>query len=253
MRILSPVFTVLFVLGAGVVCGACLEGPDDAPAGSPVVTIDARSPAPDVTIPTRWPTVSATFDGSLDPHRSTFSSAIVVTARGARAFGDVAWDPVRQRLAFTPAQPLQPGWTYEVVLDVDALVPHGGSVSAPDSPWQFTVALDADDEAPSAAPAPGWSTDIAPVFSARCAGCHDGSTLRAFTRDVLLGTPPLAEPARRYVDTEVPARSYLIEKLLPGYPDRFGTQMPPPWSDEPALTADELGLVWAWVERGAAP
>ena len=82
--------------------------------------------------------------------------------------------------------------------------------------------------------------------------CHGQQGLVALERDVLLSSTSATVPGLALVRPWDPARSMLVRKVVPHVDDRFGTVMPPPWSELPLLSRDEQRLVEQWVGAGAA-
>lgn len=101
--------------------------------------------------------------------------------------------------------------------------------------------LAAQDSAASAAPAPDYAAQIAPLLAARCGACHDADDPQG---ELVLTTP---EGLRRGGVTGkllVPGaaqESLLMRRVAAG-------EMPP---EGPALSAEEVELLRAWIDAGA--
>lgn len=104
---------------------------------------------------------------------------------------------------------------------------------------------------------PGWS-EVFPLLEARCGGCHQSAYIGRFvvpgdasaTYTRLLGEDALQDEGRHYVvPGDLPA-SLLVEKI--GDDPEFGDAMPPEGQrDVTPLSAQEIGMIRAWVEAGA--
>lgn len=163
----------------------------------------------------------------------------------------VVLDPLENTLTATPVDPLEPNLTYTWQVDETRLRGSGGRSVAPVPPYRMPVAANAVDPALTE-PSPVTWADIAPIVVQRCDPCHTDAPL-APIRPPALSLRSTVFTGRRLVAPYDAARSYLIEKLVPGYPDRFGSEMPPPWADQDPLSAEELRLIVDWVADGALP
>lgn len=220
------------------------------------------------------------FSDYLDPRLSDFDNAISLRSGRFEAFGTPTYDPLDRCLRFTPAQPLVAGLRYELELDAERLrTARRGAVEAIEA-RAFTIREDARDPGP-ASNDPIRFTDVAPLLHG-CT-CHTQEPLQAptaFGYADLLDRRATQDPARRLVEPGRADRSYLVEKVLPGYPDRFGTEMPPPWpardpavvegsgiegsgiegsgteapsTPNPRLDTASIRRIIAWIDQGAVP
>jgi mono/diheme cytochrome c family protein len=97
-----------------------------------------------------------------------------------------------------------------------------------------------------------YATDIKPIFDANCAKCHSGDKAKArlhmdSLEGILKGTK-----AGKIVTAGDSANSFIVKSVAHADPDK-DTWMPPTPNKAGAktLTADEIGLVRAWIDQGA--
>ena len=192
------------------------------------------------------------FDDYLDVRASALGSAFTIQAGVHRPRLESTWDAVGQTLMIQPLDSLRVGLVYTLSADPERLRGLGSrSVDSSQNEWLFRVAEDAGEREEIEAPRLSYYTDIRPILVDGCS-CHWAPE----TALTPLEPSALAERAdqrsgRSLVVPFDPARSYLLEKILDGYPDRFGTQMPPPWADEGSLTSEQVQLVHDWIAGGA--
>jgi len=107
------------------------------------------------------------------------------------------------------------------------------------------AALVACAPAPEADPTavPTWHADVAPIFAARCGGCHTSGGPAPFRLDDYVAAGPMAEAALAAIDagTMPPFDVYETETCSSSLP----------WREDPRLTEAELAIVRAWTEGGA--
>ncbi|HEY5040373.1 MAG TPA: c-type cytochrome domain-containing protein [Verrucomicrobiae bacterium] len=117
----------------------------------------------------------------------------------------------------------------------------------------------ADDTAPTALPPAStkagvtYTTDIKPIFDASCVKCHSGDRAKARlhmdTLDgVLKGTKegPIVKPG------DSSTNSFIIQAVAHTAKDHDSWM--PPLNNKAGikpLTADEIGLIRAWIDQGA--
>lgn len=250
-----PIFLVL----TGIWLASCVQDP------SAVVPADHRSiravvlaPPAEHPVQPRDPLVLV-FDHWLDPRRSELDAAVSLSSGSLAVPVAVAYDPLTRTLTATPGDPLRRRVRYTWEVDPERLVGSGGRTLARLDPIHVTVAgppSRAEDPSEGTGP-PGTDTPplrfehVAPIFDEHC-GCHGQDGLVALSPDALEGRSTIFA-GRRLVEPFDPASSYLVEKMIPGYEDRFGTVMPPPWGDADPPTEAELRRVVDWIAAGARP
>lgn len=251
VRPLSAVWIAATV--SALTLAACVENETSDRPGGPDVVVTSRVPQPGAVVESTSARIELGLSGYLDAHASRIDGVLILTNGDRPVLGVTAYDPVRQTLVFTPGSPLTPGFAYDVAVNPSGLRTLTGRLTLPEDAWRFEMATDARPNSLESPTRPSWSVDVAPLLSARCSPCHVDGEAPPLTYDRLRAERAVYDPDRRYVDRQRPDRSYLIEKVLPGYTDRFGTVMPPPWHDGPALDDAELDVLWRWIEGGAPP
>ncbi len=113
-----------------------------------------------------------------------------------------------------------------------AISPPPAPEPLPGTPWEGTV---------------NFARDVYPLLKSRCFQCHSGkdseSGIRLDIRNEILGYStgdPLAEPGRA-------RSSRLLETVAASNPDE---RMPPAEEGTVPLSAEEIGLLAAWIEQG---
>lgn len=242
----STCFRSITLLLTGWALVSCaLDLPSD-PALAPLA-IDVET----ASAPTARPEVVVTLDRWLDTDASRLHDAVQMRAGSARASLDIRWSVVDRTLVARPWAPLRPELAWTLAVRGDALVGLDGAVAPDLEPLALAVADVAAAEVPPP-PEPTWADDIGPLLRARCAPCHtDDGPLLQMRYDALVDrTASNASDARLVLPWD-PARSALLWRVIPGYPEPLGTPMPPPWSDQPPLERDDLRLIEAWIRAGA--
>lgn len=206
------------------------------------------------------------LDEPLRGDSNSLGPALAVSSGRVNASYRVEYSLVYREVRYFPTRPLRDDLRWTLTLDSDALISLGGGRPIPLEPVAFRidgglVVPDGDlpphvrlDDAPPPVAAPvRFATDVEPVLRRACGACHgvgglvalDHATLRAAS-SVTLPDVPLVRPFD-------PAGSMLLQKVVPDHPVRFGTVMPPPWSDQAPLTHEELRVIEAWIQQGAVP
>ena len=121
--------------------------------------------------------------------------------------------------------------------------------------FSFTLAASAADTAlPPASTKKDvtYATDIKPIFDANCAKCHSGEKPKArLHMDTLEGILKGTKRGK-IVTVGDSANSFIVKSIAHADPDK-DTWMPPTPNKAGAktLTAEEVGLVRAWIDQGA--
>jgi mono/diheme cytochrome c family protein len=97
-----------------------------------------------------------------------------------------------------------------------------------------------------------YATDIKPIFEANCVKCHSGAKPKARLKmDTLEG---ILKGTRqdKIVNAGDSANSLLVKSVAHLTADRDGWMPPMPnKAGAKTLTAEEIGLVRAWIDQGA--
>ena len=243
----------VFLVAAGAAgCGLLDltdDGDDAAPSRRPL-RLESLQPSADTLSPT--PTIRI---GLSDyPDTSTFDSGAVAILRagGLTWAGTADYRMVDRELVWSASRPLPTGVRVELILndEISAVTGAPFDVTTPAQRW--TIAADGASAEVDPRSDITWA-DVAPVFDARCNGCHGDPErdLPPMTREALLSrrSEQVDRPLVRPFDA---AGSYLMHKLLSDYPDRRYQRQPPPWSENGTeLPEEQLRRIEAWIDAGA--
>ncbi len=98
-----------------------------------------------------------------------------------------------------------------------------------------------------------FATDIKPIFDAACVKCHSGDKAKAGLRlDTLEGTLKGGKNGKDKILTAGDSANSPVVKMIAHIGDQDGW-MPPAKNraNIGPLTADQVGLVRAWIDQGA--
>jgi len=243
-----------------------LAGPDTSCAveGEPRGGQDSHPPALLATQPaaeawdvSRRVEIELVFDEYLAPVPLRQAGLLQLSSGSRRVSLSVKYDPVGKRLRVSPRTTLLP----QLVYRLETLHPeriqdlYGNPVAAPGPELTFLTAADLAEEevAPPAAPG-SLRGPVEEVFARRCLACH-GEGRATGLLDLRRRAPLTARVARTRGDRVLvvpghPAESYLLHKLLPGYPDLGGEPMP---RGGPPLDTTELSALARLLARSSYP
>jgi hypothetical protein len=241
----ASLFSVVLI--AGLV--ACTADLSPAPALADIEALP--SALADSTAPNR-PALLIPLD-SPPAADTDWTGAFRFRAGRVTAQADILWVPTQRVVVVQPFDPLRPDlqWTLESG-ENSVRTRDGREVRLGESgfPLTQTAALPI---VPDPRPSVSVSGDaIAELLQLRCGSCHaddgvltplDLESLFGFSRN--LNGLQLVKPFR-------PEASVLLHRILPDYPlDGAQQTMPPPWSDVPSLSEDEIRQIEAWILLGA--
>ncbi len=242
---------IFAAITGGYALGCVSEPSSRAPVDAPRLDLATFDPPDGSLVAEAHPRWTIELSTWLDVRRSAIDRAFRFESGPLTVPGQARYDPLGPLIVVEPAGALRPGltWTLEV-RDGLLISVWGESATEVEAPVYPIRAADDQDADPTPAE-PRWGA-IESILIPRCP-CHfdPASTLPGFDRQTLLEEPVRAYSRRRYVVPHHPAESYLVEKLIPGYPDRYLTEMPPPWADLPPLTDAELRDIVDWIVAGA--
>jgi hypothetical protein len=198
------------------------------------------------------PTFTFAFNDYLDLRASALENAFSLRAGIHQPRVQPSWDAVRQTLRIRPLDPLRPGLVYTLAVDRELLRGLGSRpVESPIDEWEFRVDAVAQIGGELDLPTFTYAEHVRPVLVENC-GCHwsPGTVLTPLDSATLRGRADQRSGRALVVPFDA-GRSYLVEKILDDYPDRFGTQMPPPWADESPLSSEDLQQIHDWIAGGA--
>lgn len=239
------------VCALSLAMGACVSAPEGLADGDlDRLEVEIVHPDADAIIDGRSPLV-VRLDGPWDPLRSNPDAFFTVTSGSIRMYGQVETSLTDLEMRFVPIEPWREGLTWTVSLNAGALRGLDGRSALVPDPTGFS-AVPAEGGGPADVAALSFSTDVAPLLT-DCASCHDGEGLVALTADALVDQHSSSVPDRWLVLAGEPERSVLLNKLVDAPVARFGTVMPPPWSEQPRLSRHAVRTIEAWIEQGALP
>lgn len=229
--------------------GGCVAGIEQQhPLDGRLTTAEIIGPVDQERLDERLPALTILFSDAIDPRRGAPERAVSLTHGRLAVPVRVAIDPLARTLVARPVDPLVPTLRYVWEVDHERLRGAGGRSVEDIDPVSFVVAENAQTQTPPTASPPNWN-QVTALLQARCGGCHDDAPLDALSYERLLDRSAQRD-ARRIVEPFAPERSYLIEKVIPDYPDRMGAVMPPPWEPSP-LANHEIRLLYDWIAAGA--
>jgi hypothetical protein len=243
---------------------ACAYPTDEAlfpgPEGPPrIVSTTPEDGATDVPVN---PKVGLTFDRYLDPFATDAPRAMSLSSGGETVAINARYDIVTRTVWAEPVEPLAPGVLYSLKLDEPRALPDfaGRATEGPVEVRFVTGETERVIEPRLANVREALQFEVLEgPFG--CLGCHaDGSPfprtdLSLSNPEALAGLPARTAPGRELVVPGFPERSYLLHKVLPGYPDRVGAPMPlsigpdgqpqdPPFEDEEILRMSRIIADW---------
>lgn len=233
----------------GALLGACVADLNP-PAEQPYLDVSPRARVdfaavdrPALVLPlAAYPAADTSWNGAF------FFRAGRVTAQA-----DIQWVATRQVIVVQPFDPLRPDllWTLEAG-DTPIRTRDGREVRLPDAgfPLDQTAALPT---VPDPRPFEAESAqEIVALLQRRCGSCHtEDGVLTPLTEESLSGFSRHSDGLRIVMPFRTEA-SVLMQRILPDYPlDGAQQTMPPPWSEAPSLTADEIRQIEAWIMLGA--
>jgi Domain of unknown function (DUF4082)/Bacterial Ig-like domain len=137
----ASTYTVTLAGSIGTPWGTSLGSPVSwafTTVAAPVLGVTARTPAPGATGIGQTPSITATFNLSLDP--STVNSAnVTLTAPGGPVAATVAYDNATRKITVTPAAALPWNTTYTVSVTTGVQAADGTLLVAPIT-WAFSTA-----------------------------------------------------------------------------------------------------------------
>ncbi|TXD34477.1 hypothetical protein FRC96_12655 [Lujinxingia vulgaris] len=197
------------------------------------------------------PTIEVRFNAYLAPDSFTSYGALSLRSGGLSSGGRIDYRMTRKTLRLRPRSALIDGLRYTLFAS-PGLRSVTGAPLFPNTPApeRFTDATLPDSPALDR-PEVRWD-DIAPLVERSCNSCHDDPEwqLPRLTPQALRQTRSTQVEAPLVMPFE-PAQSYLMHKILPDYPLRRFTVQPPPYSDAPPLSLDEIERIEDWIAQGA--
>lgn len=270
---------VAVALGVALVLGGCIierefaqEDAVDAPAepgpyASPVQVVASYPPDGAEDVPIDSP-VWFEVDQYLDVDALVPTGTIRLQSGGVFASVQVQYEMVGRRLVGRLRAPLQPDFAYTMTLDPARVRSVSGAPLLEAPTIRFTTGSWRSEPGSVQSEVPGWEADIVPIVERSC-GCHRLESypetwfeLPQLSYARIVGQPSQVEPDERLVVPYVPARSVLMWRILPDYPRRHGTVMPPPWADDvertralahAPLSVADARLLEDWIQAGAQP
>lgn len=235
---------------------ACDLTPDDRVVGlapPPLFVVESTSIADGAQdVPLNQP-ISVVFTHYLDPDSFQYFNALRLRSGGIGASGFTRYRMIERSLTFYPTSNLRPELIYTLSLDEETVRALNGEALALPLELSFQTAADGTVEQERRVEVRSFAADVAPILGAHCS-CHaESEALVGLEYDALVAQPSRAFSDRLLVRPFDAPASYLLHKILPDYPDRRWSVMPPPYSDERLLEPAELGIIEDWIATGADP
>jgi hypothetical protein len=176
------------------------------------------------------------FDGYLHPN-TRWSGAAQVNTGALRHPVTVGYDPVDQSVVITPTVAFRPGLAYTLLVPAEGVVGHDGGLLEEAFRLDFVVGPPAPSRPRMR---PRFNDDVAPIFERRC-GCHgpSGEIPPELSPEGMTDQPSWRQPNWRVVVPGRPLASYLVVRMLPGYPGITGPTK--------SLESDEVRTVIDWI------
>jgi len=246
----TPALLTVFLL---VGCELVLEGTNARADRErlPFVVTESSVSDGDIAVPANQPLV-VTFSEYLDVGSFEYFNALDVRSGSIRGRGRTRYSVVDRSLTFFPPTSMRPGLIYTLTVNPETV----RSVFGEELGSDFSVRFETSDttvDQDRRVPPPSFEREVAPILEAGCS-CHQENPANASLRYIdLVGVPSTQLDDRLLVLPFEPANSYLLEKLLPDYPDRLLEPMPPTWSYDPPLSLADLRTIERWIAGGAEP
>jgi len=178
------------------------------------------------------PRLALYLDRYLDPFSADVGGALALVSGARRVTLLSRWEPLEWAVLARPVRDLVPGIRYTLSLRRRVgLRDFAGRVPEEPPESSFLVGEGRRD-VPAPPDDPAADVRAALHGPAGCGGCHAagadaaGAGLTFDDPDALAWRPARWIADRRLVVPGHPDRSYLLHKVLPGYPDRVGGEMP---------------------------
>lgn len=234
-------------------CELVLEGTDTRSERerAPFVVTQASVGNDEVGVPVNQPLV-LTFSEYLDANSFEYFNALDVRSGSIRGRGRTRYSAVDKSLTFFPTRAMRPGLIYTLTVSPENVRSVFGEELLVDFSVRFeTGDLSVDQE--RRITSLSFERDITPIFEAGCSCHQQDPSLASLRYGDLVGVASSQLGDRLLVLPFEPADSYLLQKLLPDYPNRLLEPMPPSWSSGPELSLADLRAVEHWIAGGAEP
>ena len=217
------------------------------------LTIESVRPDVETLGPRPW--LAVRFDAHLDDDTFRSFGVMQLVAGGLIQRGEVRHVVTERTLYWRPYSDLRDGFLYTLDYTLAGVESVTGSpmLDDPEGPI-FRVDTTLESEPFPLDDSPVSFDEVDAIFSERCVSCHGQSSWPQLVSldEQSLGTTRQEQLGRVLVRAGDPADSYLLQKVLPDYPDRLNGPCPPTWSDDPEpLTPDELWLIERWIRNPA--
>lgn len=189
----------------------------------------------------------------LDPDSFEYFNALLMESGGIRGRGFTRYQLWDRSLTIFPTANLLPNLTYTLTVNPDTVRAINGEELAIPFELTFRTASTETVDQDRNLSRLSYAEHVAPIIEAHCS-CHTASDAQIpLDYDRLLSLSSQSMAARPFVRPYSPTSSYLMEKILPDYPDRKWTIMPPPQSAEEPLEPTEIQVIEQWISTGAMP
>jgi hypothetical protein len=178
-------------------------------------------------------------------------STVSLHSAGLSERGRTRWEMTTRTLIFEPFGELVDELRYSPRLDAGQLVSVTGAPFRRTELPSWIVDASLETDAQERTSSPSWE-EIDELLARKCRSCHADPewNLNPLTRESLVGQRSTQIDGFLVVPFD-PSDSYLMHKILPGYPVRRFTLQPPPWSGAAPLTVSERLAIELWIAGGA--
>lgn len=196
---------------------------------------------------------SVRFNQYLDADSFEYFNAFEINSGGVPAWGIARYRLTDRTLTFYPTVDMLPRLVYTASINPDTVRSLSGEALPYELAIRFQTAESGTVSQDRRIAPTSFAEEVAPILES-CRSCHrEGATIGSLTYDDLVGRESAQIEERLLVRPFAPADSYLLQKVLPDYPDRRLEQMPPSWAAELPLSLEEIGRIERWIAGGAEP
>jgi hypothetical protein len=218
----------------------------------PFEVIDVSISEGETDVPLNQP-FTIWFNRYLDAEVFRYSNAVKVCSSGVRGRGFSRYRMADRSVTFFPTRNLRSRLIYNLGLNDETVLALGGENLSTQFERAFQTAEGGTVVQDREIATVSYAGSVFPLFEQGC-GCHvDDDAVPSLDYESLMQATSTQMDDRLLVVPYDPTTSYLMQKILPDYPDRRLSEMPPAWGRRPPLTFEQLSTVENWILTGANP